>query len=334
MSSSDQRRLDVGLDNYGLSPLKLEPLAVLRWAVVHGAQGVQFSGLEPEWQRRADAAYLDDLRSYAAAEGLYLEWGGARHIPRDMSNWDRADLFDANLVVAEQAARLGVTIVRSCSGGLMRWSNEAPPTETLLRETARALTAQRQMLQDHGVILAIELHFEFTTHELLRLFDMCDAVPGDWVGIVLDTMNVLTMLEDPCRATERILPWVVATHVKDGGMRVVPGGLESFPTAVGDGVIDLRGIIARLGDGPRRINLSVEDHGGTFSLPISDPRFLAKFPDLTEAERVGLDALARVADQSERCVPTSRERWPDICESRMRHDLKMLRALVEEVAAA
>ncbi len=334
-SSPDARRpLDVGLDHYGLFPLKLEPLAVLRWAVDHGAQGVQFSGLDPAWRRRIDPAYLDDLKSFAESEGLYLEWGGAGHIPRDTSSWERADLFEANRTVAEQAARLGATVVRSCSGGLMRWRDEAPSTERLLRETARALTAQRQMLRDYGVVLAIELHFEFTTHELLRLFDMCEAEPGDWVGVVLDTMNVLTMLEDPVRATERILPWVVATHVKDGGLRVVPDGLESFPTAVGDGVIDLTGIITRLADGPRRINLSVEDHGGVFSLPVSDPRFLERFPDLTQAERADLDALARRAARTGRCVPTERARWPDVCEARMSHDVAAVQALVTEVAPA
>ncbi len=334
MSCNVRRPLDVGLDHYGLFPLKLEPLGVLRWAVDHGAQGVQFSGLDPEWRRRVDAAYLDDLRSFADSAGLYVEWGGAGHIPRDTSSWERTDLFAANRTVAEQAARLGATVVRSCSGGLMRWGDAAPSTETLLRETARALTAQRQMLRDCGVVLAIELHFEFTTFELLRLFDMCEAEPGDWVGVVLDTMNVLTMLEDPVRATERILPWVVATHVKDGGLRVVPDGLESFPTAVGDGVIDLTGIITRLADGPRRINLSVEDHGGTFSLPVSDPRFLARFPDLTPPERADLDALARRAARTGRCVPTERARWPDVCEARMSRNVAAVQALVTEAAPA
>ena len=319
---------DVGLDQYGLAPLQLEPMAILQWAVAHGAAGVQFSGLDLQWQRRVDAAYLDELRGFAELEGLYVEWGGAGHIPRDMTTWEHVDLFDANRRVVEQAARVGATVVRSCSGGLMRWSDESPPTETLLRDTAKALAAQRQMLRDHGVILAIELHFEFTTYELLRVFEMCEAEPDDWVGIVLDTMNVLTMLEDPVRATERIVPWVVSTHVKDGGLRAVPGGFESFPTAVGDGVIDLAEIIRRLDDRPRRVHLSVEDHGGTFSLPVGDEDFVARFPDLTAVERAELDALAERTAQAERCVPTDRAIWPDVCEARMSRNVTTLKRLV------
>jgi hypothetical protein len=66
-----------------------------------------------------------------------------------------------------------------------------------LRETARALRDQKALLTDFGVVLAIELHFEFTTFELLRLFEMCGARPGEYLGVCLDTMNLLTMLEDP-----------------------------------------------------------------------------------------------------------------------------------------
>ena len=56
MSSSQTKRTrgqrlepwKVGLDQYGLSPLELSPLDILRWAVDHGADGVHFSGFEPE----------------------------------------------------------------------------------------------------------------------------------------------------------------------------------------------------------------------------------------------------------------------------------------------
>ena len=320
----------VGLDQYGLSPLELSPLDILRWAVDHGADGVHFSGFEPEWQQRLDHGCLQELRMFAESQSLYLEWGGAGHIPRDMTNWSVRDLFDANHIVATQAEHLGVQIVRSCSGGLMRWTDAAPSTEILLRETATALRAQREMLRDHGVILAIELHFEFTTYELLRLFEMCDASPGDWLGVVLDTMNVLTMLEEPVRATERILPWVVSTHLKDGGVRSVPAGWETFPTAIGQGVVDLSGVIRHLERSDRSIHLSVEDHGGSFSLPIRDESFLAKFPDATEEEMTAIATLARRTQQADHCVPTERADWPALCEARMSQNLIAAKRLVAD----
>ncbi|MDW7682106.1 MAG: TIM barrel protein, partial [bacterium] len=266
----------VGIDNYSLFPLKLNPLETLHWAKDHAAEGVAFSGfIEPEYQQ-LPSAYLDDLKQFAQANGLYLEWGGASHIPRDMTLWDKKDLFKINQKAASEAEKLDTRIVRSCSGGLMRWQQESPMTETLLQETAETLRDQRSMLQDHNVILAIETHFEFTTFELLKIFERCEAEPGEFVGICLDTMNLLTMLEDPVMATERMLPWVVSTHIKDGGLTVNSDGMNSFVAELGRGVIDFEKIFNRLKTLDRDLNLNVEDHGGDFSLPIYDPLFLSK----------------------------------------------------------
>ena len=321
------RRWRVGLDNYGLFPLDLSPLATLEWAASHGADGVSFSGLTPAWHARTDAAALADLRAFAADRGLYLEWGGAQHIPRDMTTWARRDLFEDNQQAAREASALGATVVRSCSGGLMRWDPANPPTELLLRETASALRPQAPMLRDCGVVLAIETHFEFTSFELLRLFDMCDADPGDWLGVCLDTMNLLTMIEEPVAASGRLLPWVVSTHVKDGGVLVSPEGLVTFPVPIGAGIVDLEMIIARLAELPRQVNLSVEDHGGSFQVPIRDEEFLSRFPDLDHAELEALLALARRAESKPGSRPIERDTWPAVCQSRLTRDLAALRDL-------
>jgi sugar phosphate isomerase/epimerase len=301
----------------------------LAWAHAHGADGVSFSGLDEEHRAHLDASALADLRGYASEHRLYLEWGGGQHIPRDMTSWASADLFDHNLRAAREAHVLGARVVRSCSGGLMRWQASSPPTEVLLRETADALKAQRTMLLDHGVVLAIETHFEFTSFELVRLFGMCDAAPGDWLGICLDTMNLLTMAEDPVSASLRLLPWVVSTHIKDGGILAGAQGFTTFPVAVGQGVIDLGFIVQQLDTLPWEVTLSVEDHGGSFDLPIHDPSFLERFPDLTGAEMRRLLALAEAAAGLPACRPVDRAEWSALCEDRLAGDLAALRALAE-----
>ncbi len=322
----------IGIDNYGLYPLKLPPLEILKWAERNGAEGVQFSGLSPEESEAIDAASLKDLAQYASSHGLYLEWGRAQHIPFDMNTWKKKDIFPINRKAAEEAEILGTRVVRSCSGGLMRWSPENPKTETLLRECAECLRSQRQMLKDHGVILAIETHFEFTTHELLRLFERCEAEPGDYLGICLDTMNLLTMLESPLQAAERILPWVVSSHIKDGALLMTAEGLMSFPAEIGEGIIDIKNVVGRLASLPHPVHLSVEDHGGSFLLPIFEERFLAEFPDLTLNEFVSLMRMALQGGELARRGQLSiveREKWPEICESRLKRDIKALRKLLQ-----
>ena len=333
MSAPAPRRRRVGLDNYGLFPLDLSPLATLEWAVAHGADGVAFSGLAPEWSARTDAAALADLKAYAGAHGLYLEWGGAGHIPRDMSSWARRDVAETNRRAAREAETLGTRVVRSCSGGLMRWDEASPATEVLLRDTADALRAQASMLRDHNVVLAIETHFEFTSFELRRLLEMCEAEPGDWLGICLDTMNLLTMIEEPVRATSRLLPWVVSTHVKDGGVLMGRDGLTTFPVPIGDGVIDLGAIIAMIDTLPWSVHLSVEDHAGSFLLPVHDAAFLARFPDLAGAEFTDLVHLSEVTAGRPGCRPVERSLWPSICEARLAGDLDALRRLAQDTPA-
>jgi len=320
----------IGIDSYAILPLGKAPLDTLCWAAAHGAEGVQFSGLNAEEMRLVDDAYLQDLAGFASDHDLYLEWGGGQHIPMDMQTWRKKDIMEPNRRAAVQAARLGARVVRSCSGGLMRWQEDSPDTATFLREMAAALREQRTMLQDHGVVLAIETHFEFTTFELLRLFDMCDAHPGEWLGVCLDTMNLLTMLEDPAAATRRILPWVACTHIKDGGILLTGEGLTTFPAPVGEGIVDLRGIISLLADRPDAVHLSIEDHGGEFHLPIFDERFRAEFPDLSLQEFVALCRLTFLTARRMRAgtlKTTSRQDWPQVCEERIKRDIAALRAI-------
>ena len=320
----------VGIDNYGLFPLDLSPLETLKWALAHGADGVAFSGLTEQQQAQIGPGTLADLRMFAADHHLYLEWGGGQHIPSDMTYWTPKDLFAINRRAAGEARLLDTRIVRSCSGGLMRWNAASPPTDVLLRETAAALRQQAAMLRDNGVILAIETHFEFTSFELLRLFEMCEVRPGDWLGICLDTMNLLTMLEDPVRATTRLLPWVVSTHIKDGGVLMTPDGLTTFPAPIGTGVIDLADILRQLGALQREVHLSVEDHAGSFDLPIYDRAFLAKFPDLTGTELASLVRLSEATAARAACRPVERSAWANVCEQRMAHDLAALRTLARQ----
>ncbi len=321
----------IGIDNYGLYPLGLDPLETLQWALDHRADGVAFSGLDEVSRSKCNPQYLKEIARFARDNNLYLEWGGGQHIPRDLGNWGIRELVEINRKSAEEARILGARIIRSCSGGLMRWNPDSLSTVQLMEEMAEELSSQLQMLRDHQVVLAIETHFEFTTFELLRVFEWCNVSPGDSLGICLDTMNLLTMLEDPLAATERILPWVVSTHIKDGAITIIDKGLRTYPCALGDGIVDLESIISLLSGIDKRINLSVEDHGGEFDLPVSDLRFLKEFPDLSSGE---FDKIMNLASKSQNlsesgmCEPLPREDWPQHCEKRLGEDIITLKRIV------
>ena len=326
------RGLKVGVDSYSLKPLDLSPFELLEWAVMNEADGVQFSEVNLPPGEAVDRAFLGELRGYAEENRLYIEWGGAEHIPLHLDTAKPKDISAGNRRAAEQAFLLGSSSVRSCSGGLMRWKKGSPSTDEFLRLMAAALRQQKGMLRDFGVILAIETHFEFTSFELVRLFDMCGAGPGEYLGICLDTMNLLTMLEDPVLATRRLLPWVVTTHIKDGGLALTRDGLVSFTAEAGKGVLDFAQIFSDLAAAHPKITLTVEDHGGDFLMPVNDPEFLARFPDLAVPELVRLMDLAaktRALMDAGKLSVLPRDRWPAACEPRVKRDLIAVRRIVE-----
>ncbi len=326
------RKLKVGVDSYSLKPLDLSPFELLEWAVMNEAEGVQFSEINVPPGTALDRTFLQELRSYAEENRLYIEWGGAEHIPLHLDTGKAKDIFAANRRAAEQAFHLGSSTVRSCSGGLMRWKKESPSTDEFLRLMAAALREHRPMLRDFGVVLAIETHFEFTSFELLRLFDMCGATPGEYLGICLDTMNLLTMLEDPVPAARRLLPWIVTTHVKDGGLMLTGDGFVSFTAEAAKGVVDLAAIFESLAAVHPKITLTVEDHGGDFLIPVNDPEFLARFPDLSVPELVrllGLSVRTRALMDAGKLSVLPRDRWPAVCEHRVKRDLLAVRRIVD-----
>lgn len=330
------RKFKVGVDSYSLKPLDLSPFELLEWAVLNEADGVQFSEINVPPGTAVDKTFLREVRSFAEENRLYVEWGGGEHIPLDLATGGPRDIAATNRRAAEQAFHAGAATVRSCSGGLMRWRKESPSTDEFLRAAAAALRAQRPMLRDFGVVLAIETHFEFTSFELLRLFDMCDAAPGEYLGVCLDTMNLLTMLEDPVLAARRLLPWTVTTHIKDGGLLLTEDGFVSFTAEAGKGVVDLAAIIEALGAAHPGIALTVEDHGGDFRIPVHDPEFLARFPDLAVPELVrllGLAARTRSLRDAGKLSPLPRDRWPAVCEGRVRRDIRAVRRVAGGTAA-
>ncbi|MEN6560375.1 MAG: sugar phosphate isomerase/epimerase [Acidobacteriota bacterium] len=325
------RKLRVGIDSYSLKPLDLSPFELLEWAVLNGADGVQFSEVNIPPGAAVDRPFLQDLRGYADENNLYIEWGGGEHIPLHLDSGRPKDIAASNRRAAEQASQVGSATVRSCSGGLMRWKAGGPSTDELLRLTAASLRGQKPAFRDAGVILAIETHFEFTSFELLRLFEMCGAAPGEYLGICLDTMNLLTMLEDPLLATRRLLPWIVTTHIKDGGLAPAPDGFVSFTAEAGKGVVDLPAIVETLAAAHPQVALTVEDHGGDFLIPVNDPDFLARFPDLSVPELVRLQALAgrtRALMDAGKLAVLPRDRWAPACEPRVRRDIQAVRRLL------
>src|SRR5512138_817560 len=79
------------------------------------------------------------------------------------------------------------------------------------------------------------------------------------------------------------------------------------------------------------LNLTVEDHGGDFPIPVGDPDFLARFPDLSVPELVRLVALGARTEAlmaEGKLAVLARDRWPLVCEARVRRDIQAVKRML------
>jgi hypothetical protein len=107
--------------------------------------------------------------------------------------------------------------------------------------------------------------------------------------------------------------------------------MTAFPSALGSGVVNIEAIIKLIKAEGRDINLSVEDHGGRYLLPIHDAWYINQFPNLTISEYNGLMLLEDRAEAMiarGELVVTSEDDWPAICEARIQGDLRKLKEIL------
>lgn len=314
----------VGIDAHSLAPLGLSPFETLDWALMNEADGVQFSeGAGPD----PDRSFLMELAQYAEENRLYLEWGGGAAVPLDPEGRAR-DTAAVNRAAAEQARALGVDTIQASCSGPGRWPPGPPRTDELLDRTVRSLVGQLPTLGDLGVTLALETGAAFTTFELLRLFEACGVRPGGPLGISLDTLDVLTLLEAPWAAAERVLPWITTTRIKDGAVLLSEDGFAVYAAEAGAGVIGLEAAIALLGARERRIRLTLADRAGSVRVPAFEPGFAAGLPDLRAAELIDVLGLAMRSQRSldeGRLVLLEPDRWPEHGERRLKRGLRALK---------
>jgi hypothetical protein len=81
------------------------------------------------------------------------------------------------------------------------------------------------------------------------------------------------------------------------------------------------------------VNLSIEDHGGSFLIPVFDKTFMKGFPDLTLEEFIEIMSLEEKTrdrlDAGELKI-TQREKWPELCEERIKNDINALKKIRDD----
>jgi len=163
----------------------------------------------------------------------------------------------------ERAAALGSSILRVASG-FYRADLAALPgaIESERQWTIEALGDALPSARAAGIVLAIENHSDFNVAEYRSILEATGEV-----RVFLDLINPVSSLEDPEPIVRALAPLAVAGHVKDYALESIwtegqyhRRGFNVLWRYPGEGVADLRALLAALGGSDLRLSVEGLDN--------------------------------------------------------------------------
>jgi 3-oxoisoapionate decarboxylase len=220
-----------------------DPLAFLNFCRERGAAGVQL----PLGMLSADKAR--ELRSTAETHGMYVE--GSIRPPKDKADVER---FDREIATSKAC---GATVVRTVMLGTRRYEtfHAARDYAAFAEQALASLRLAEPVVAKHKVTLAVENHKDFRTDELIGVMK---AISSEHVGVCVDTGNSIALLERPTDTAAELAPWVRSCHLKDMGVEESADGFLLAEVPLGDGFLDLKGIVGTLKKARPGLRLSLE----------------------------------------------------------------------------
>jgi sugar phosphate isomerase/epimerase len=222
-----------GIDND--YPISMTAFELLEKANSLGAEVLQIADNLPIGHLSNEE--LGQLRTMADSFGIALEVG-----TRGISTANLARFL-------EIAAILGSPILR-----IVIDTKEHEPT---MAEINSLLAPFADQFRNLSIKLAIENHDRLTCAQFNEIID---RLGGDWVGICLDTVNSLGAVEAPNTVIPALAPRAINVHMKDFEI-VRSNGQMGFTvqgTALGQGRLDVQGVIAAVGGSSSDITSVIE----------------------------------------------------------------------------
>jgi sugar phosphate isomerase/epimerase len=220
----------------------VDPLKFLEFCRERQADGIQLPlGKDPEAARK--------LRDAADRHSMYVE--GSVRPPKDKADLDR---FDTEIKTAREA---GATVVRTVMLGGRRYEvfRTAKEYAAFAEQAVASLRLAEPVMARHKLTLAAENHKDFRTDELI---DVMKGLSSEHVGVCVDTGNNIALLERPTETAELLAPWTRACHLKDMGVEGSADGFLLSEVPLGDGFLDLQGIVDVLRKRRPAIRFSLE----------------------------------------------------------------------------
>ena len=292
LKSAAPAGIKLGLDTYSLRAFKWKAFELLDYAASQKADAIQISSLED--YESLDTGHLQQVRAKAEQLGIMIDAGTGCVCPLSKSWGKRAGTGrDAMLEGLRVAKQVNARSVRCFMGSMADRRTNDDSLARCMEETIKVFRSVKSEAQDLNVKIALENHAgDMQAREVLTIIEESGA---DFVGACLDTGNPMWVMENPLVTMEVLGSHVLTTHVRDSAVFEHPQGAAAQWVAMGDGNVDLAGIIAlhRKLCPQAAMNLEIITGRPPQVLPYFDPAFWNWFPKMPAGEFVRFVDLAK-----------------------------------------
>ncbi len=191
---------------------------------------------------------IPKIRARAGQLGMWVE----AMVP--MPKGTDTTVFEQHL---KDAQAVGALALRSACLGTRRYETftSFEAWQQHVAESHASIEAAIPLLEKYKIPLGIENHKDWTAGELAALMKRYSS---EYFGVCLDFGNNLALLDNPLDVIEKLTPYTVCTHLKNMAAASYPDGLLLSEVLLGDGYLDLAGIVPRFHQARPDVRFSLE----------------------------------------------------------------------------
>lgn len=157
--------------------------------------------------------------------------------------YDRAELPAFETAVARAKEAGAVFLHAAMTGRRYEEFDSLAAFQAGLARHRQAVALAEPVLRRHRMVLAIENHKGWRAAEQAAWLT---AVGSEFVGVCFDFGNNLSLCEDPQETLRLLAPLTRYCHLKDMAVEAVDEGFLLSEVPLGDGILDLAGMVSTL----------------------------------------------------------------------------------------
>lgn len=213
-------------------------------AVEWELDGLQITKVDLLTTAKEDPFGADNLKKVAQAakeHGLFLEFNSSFHAGSDSRvNCTAKEALQIGHYLDAELVKFSLDIIRprELYGSCMH-----PDVMRQMADRYDEFKAAIPMIEAFGMQIAIENHTDTFADEILWIVD---KLSHPLIGTCVDTMNPLSVIENPYYAMERMLPKAYCCHFSDDIIYVDPLGVHDVGAAHGQGSMDCPKMVAQI----------------------------------------------------------------------------------------